>query len=104
MKIANSSNTNKHKGKAALANQFSHKHAAVSKEDAAKMHLAMKACHMHFTQALNLLNENDPMKRASYGSMQGVIDFLAKNGHPGVQPHQIVYHQDKKWANQLHSS
>jgi len=70
---------------------------AASKEETAKIHAAMKvACHMLFTQAVNLTLEENATKRASYGSMQTAIDFLAQNGHPGVQPYQIAYHCDKK--------
>jgi len=97
MKIAKSFNRNKHKGIAALANESSHKCTAASKEEGAKICEAMKvACHMFFTQAVNLMHEENTAKRASYGSMQTAIDFLAWNGHPGVQPYQITYHRDKK--------
>jgi len=54
------------------------------------------ACYMRFTQAVNLTLEENTTKRASYVSMQTVIDFLAQNGHSGVQPYQIAYHHDKK--------
>jgi len=97
MKIAKPFNTNKCKGRAALANESSHKHTAASKEEATKMHAAMKvACNMPFTQAANLMLEENMTKRALYGLMQTAIDFLAQNGHPGVQPYQIAYHHDKK--------
>jgi len=100
MKIAKSFNRNKHKGIAALANESSHKCTAASKEEGAKICEAMKvACHMFFTQAVNLMHEENTAKRASYGSMQTAIDFLAWNGHPGVQPYQITYHHDKKRRN-----
>jgi len=54
------------------------------------------ASHMLFTEAVGMMHVEDTAERASYGSMQKAIDFLACNCHPGVQQHKLWYHQDKK--------
>jgi len=95
MKIANSSNTNKHKAKAALANHSSGKHTPVSKEEAAKMHLAMKAaCHMLSPQAVNLKNEGDPTKEHHMVQCRQWLILLLRMARCATTPNWISLGQN----------